>query len=146
LISHGNLSPSLVGISIFENLFLSLVGIYIFENLEFDFSNLINLLEVVVSFWRLMMDYSNVIRFLVRGGKGLDSLEVLNRMKVDGINPDIFGYTMVLNGIILEGDYGKADDLFDELLVLGLVPDVYTYNVYVYMVCVNRIMWKLELR
>jgi hypothetical protein len=26
----------------------------IFENLEFDFSNLINLLEVVVSFWRLI--------------------------------------------------------------------------------------------
>jgi hypothetical protein len=26
----------------------------IFENLEFDFSNMINLLEVVVSFWRLI--------------------------------------------------------------------------------------------
>jgi pentatricopeptide repeat protein len=82
-----------------------------------------------------MKDYSNVIRFLVRGGKGLDALEVLNRMKVDGIKPDIFCYTMVINGVILEGDYGKADELFDELLVLGLVPDVYTYNVYIFGMC-----------
>ena len=32
----------------------------------------------------------------------------------------------------MEGDFGKADEVFDESLGLGLVPDVYTYNVYIY--------------
>ena len=82
-----------------------------------------------------IMDYSNVIRFLVKERKGFDALGVLNQMKVDGIKPDIVCYTMVLNGVIVEGDYERADKVFDELLVLGLVPDVYTYNVYIYGLC-----------
>ncbi|XP_048319392.2 pentatricopeptide repeat-containing protein At2g38420, mitochondrial [Ziziphus jujuba] len=82
-----------------------------------------------------MMDYSNVIRFLVKEGRGLDAFNVLARMKVEGIKPDIVCYTMVLHGIIAEGEYGSADELFDELLVLGLVPDVYTYNVYINGLC-----------
>uniref|UniRef100_A0A7N2M6A1 Pentatricopeptide repeat-containing protein n=1 Tax=Quercus lobata TaxID=97700 RepID=A0A7N2M6A1_QUELO len=53
-------------------------------------------------------------------------------MKVDGIKPDIVCYTVALKGVIVEGDFGKADEVFDELLVLGLAPNVYTYNVYVY--------------
>ncbi|KAF3448011.1 hypothetical protein FNV43_RR08719 [Rhamnella rubrinervis] len=82
-----------------------------------------------------MMDYSDVIRFLVKEGRGLDALDALCQMKVEGIKPDIVCYTMVLHGIIAKGDYGKADELFDELLVLGLVPDVYTYNVYINGLC-----------
>ena len=50
-------------------------------------------------------------------------------MKVHGIKPDIVCYTMVL-----KGDFGKADEVFDELLVLGLVPDVCTYNVCLWLV------------
>ena len=56
-------------------------------------------------------------------------------MKVDGIKPDIVCYTMAFKGAIVEEDFGKANDMFDELLVLGLVPDVYTYNVYIYGLC-----------
>ncbi|KDP22803.1 hypothetical protein JCGZ_00390 [Jatropha curcas] len=82
-----------------------------------------------------MVDYSNVIRFLVRGGMGMDALDVLNQMKIDGIKPDVVCYTMVLKGVIANGFYSKADDLFDELLVFGLVPDVYTYNAYVDGLC-----------
>lgn len=75
-------------------------------------------------------DWCNVIRFLVKNGKGRDALDVLNQMKVDGIKPDVVCYTMVLDGVIEEGDYAKADELFDEMLVLGVVPDIWTYNVY----------------
>ncbi|KAL6278244.1 hypothetical protein ACE6H2_021845 [Prunus campanulata] len=82
-----------------------------------------------------MMDYSNVIRYMVKQGRGLDALNVLVKMKVEGIKPDIVCYTMVLHGVIAEGDYENADELFDELLLLGLVPDVYTYNVYVNGLC-----------
>ena len=81
-----------------------------------------------------IMDYSNVIRFLVKERKGFDALVVLNQMKVHGIKLDIVCYTMVLRGVIVEGDFGKADELFDELLVLGLVPDVCTYNVCLWLV------------
>ncbi|KAJ9185446.1 hypothetical protein P3X46_005084 [Hevea brasiliensis] len=82
-----------------------------------------------------MVDYTNVIRFLVREGKGADALGVLNQMKSDGIKPDIVCYNMVLNGVIASGFYSKADELFDELLVFGLVPDVYIYNVYIDALC-----------
>ncbi|KAL4606404.1 hypothetical protein ACB092_09G100000 [Castanea dentata] len=82
-----------------------------------------------------IMDYSNVIKLLVKERKGFDAMEVLNQMRINGIKPDIVCYTTVLKGVIVEGDFGKADELFDELLVLGLVPDVYTYNVHIYGLC-----------
>lgn len=82
-----------------------------------------------------MIDYSNLIRFLVKKGKGVEALDILNTMKVEGIKPDIVCYTMVLHGVITEGHYERADEVFDELLVLGLIPDVYTYNVYIYGLC-----------
>ncbi|KAJ8753769.1 hypothetical protein K2173_000023 [Erythroxylum novogranatense] len=82
-----------------------------------------------------MRDYTNVIKFLVKSGMGMDALDVLDLMKSDGIKPDIVCYTMVLNGVIAIGDYLKADELFDELLIFGLVPDVNTYNVYINGLC-----------
>ncbi|XP_004305097.1 PREDICTED: pentatricopeptide repeat-containing protein At2g38420, mitochondrial-like [Fragaria vesca subsp. vesca] len=88
-----------------------------------------------VGFCPGMLDYSNVIRCLVKQGKGLDALRVLCKMKVEGMKPDIVCYTMVLYGVIANGDYKNADKVFDELLVLGLVPDVYTYNVYINGLC-----------
>ncbi|XP_059642831.1 pentatricopeptide repeat-containing protein At2g38420, mitochondrial [Cornus florida] len=80
-------------------------------------------------------DWCNVVRFLVKKGKGMDALDALNRMKTDGIKPDIVCYTMVLDGVIEEGKYTDVDELFDEMLVLGLVPDIYTYNVYISGLC-----------
>ncbi|KAK9986239.1 hypothetical protein SO802_031190 [Lithocarpus litseifolius] len=56
-------------------------------------------------------------------------------MKVDGIKPDIVCYTTAFKGAIVEGDFGKADDTFDELHGLGLVPNFFTYNVYIYGLC-----------
>ena len=88
-----------------------------------------------VGFTLNMMDYSDVVRFLVKEGRGLDALDVLRQMKVEGIKPDIVCYTMVLRGIIAKGEYRRADELFDELLVLGLVPDIYTYNAYINGLC-----------
>ncbi|XVE76646.1 hypothetical protein DITRI_Ditri12bG0190400 [Diplodiscus trichospermus] len=100
--------------------------------------------EDVIGFWRGLRklgfcpargDYNSVIRFLVKKGRGLDALDVLNQMKSDGIKPGIVSYTMVLNGVIAEGDFMLAEELFDELLILGLVPDVYTYSAYITALC-----------
>lgn len=85
-----------------------------------------------------IVDYTNVIRVLVRKEKGLDALHVLNQMKSSGIKPDIVCYTMVMRGVVKEENYNKADQLFDELLVLGLVPDIYTFNVYINGLCKQR--------
>ncbi|KAM3381801.1 pentatricopeptide repeat-containing protein, mitochondrial [Capsicum galapagoense] len=81
------------------------------------------------------VDLCNVMRFCVINGKGMDALEVLNKMKMSRMVPDIVCYNLALNGLILEGEYSKADELFDELLVLGLVPVVVTYNVYISGLC-----------
>lgn len=82
-----------------------------------------------------LVDYANVMKYLVKNRRGNDALDVLNQMKVGGIKPDTVCYTMVLSGVIAEEDYEKAEELFDEMLVLGLVPDVYTYNVYIDGLC-----------
>ncbi|XP_028767558.1 pentatricopeptide repeat-containing protein At2g38420, mitochondrial [Neltuma alba] len=82
-----------------------------------------------------MIDYSNLIRFLVKEERGRDALGILNQMKEDGVKPGIICYTMVLSAVVAEGDYVKAHELFNELLVLGLVPDIYTYNVYINCLC-----------
>ncbi|XP_061355185.1 pentatricopeptide repeat-containing protein At2g38420, mitochondrial-like [Gastrolobium bilobum] len=93
-----------------------------------------------------VMDYTNVIRFLVKEGRGMDALDILKQMKEDGIKPDIVCYTIVLSGIVAEGDYVKLDELFDEMLVLGLIPDVYTYNVYINGLCKqNKVDEALEI-
>ncbi|KVH90370.1 pentatricopeptide repeat-containing protein At2g38420, mitochondrial [Cynara cardunculus var. scolymus] len=80
-------------------------------------------------------DWGNVIRFLVKRGNGMEALEALSKMKLDGFKPDAICYTMVLDGVISEGDYETADQLFDEMLVLGLIPDINTYNVYMNGLC-----------
>lgn len=82
-----------------------------------------------------VMDYTNMIRFLVKEGRGLDALDIMNQQKKDGIKPDVVCYTTVLNGIVAEGEYVKLEELFDEMLVFGLIPDVYTYNVYINGLC-----------
>ncbi|XP_015961160.1 pentatricopeptide repeat-containing protein At2g38420, mitochondrial isoform X1 [Arachis duranensis] len=82
-----------------------------------------------------VMDYTNLMRFLVKEGKVMDAFEILNQMKKDGIKPDSVCYTIVMNGTVKEGDYVKLDELFEEMLVLGIIPDVYTYNVYINGLC-----------
>ena len=69
----------------------------------------------------------------------------MNQTKVDGIKPDIVCYTMVLKGVIVEGDFGKADELFDELLVLGFWLLMFILIMCMFMVCMSRIVWKLGL-
>ncbi|KAG5008472.1 hypothetical protein JHK85_027014 [Glycine max] len=82
-----------------------------------------------------VMDYTNMIRFLVKEGRGMDALDILNQQKQDGIKLDVVSYTMVLSGIVAEGEYVMLDELFDEMLVIGLIPDAYTYNVYINGLC-----------
>ncbi|KAJ4966377.1 hypothetical protein NE237_018226 [Protea cynaroides] len=83
-------------------------------------------------------DCVNVIKVLVKDGRGLDALDVLNLMKLDGMKPDIVCYTMVLDVIISAGNFQEADNLFDEILVMGLVPDIYTFNVYINGLCKQK--------
>ncbi|MED6172172.1 hypothetical protein PIB30_047651, partial [Stylosanthes scabra] len=85
-----------------------------------------------------VIDYTNLMRFLVKEGKAMDAFEILNQMKEDGIKPDSVCYTIVMNGTVKEGDYVKLDELFEEMLVLGLIPDIYTYNVYINGLCKQK--------
>ncbi|KAD0001315.1 hypothetical protein R6Q59_018359 [Mikania micrantha] len=80
-------------------------------------------------------DWGNVIRFLVKKKKGVESLEALSKMKLDGFKPDVICYTMVMDAVISAGDYESADQVFDEMLVMGLDPDINTYNVYMIGLC-----------
>ncbi|MCL7045685.1 hypothetical protein MKW94_028013 [Papaver nudicaule] len=80
-------------------------------------------------------NYSDLIRVLVKNGKGKEGLDMLYRMKSDGMKPDVVCYTRVLEGVISSRDFEKAEELFDEMLVLGVEPNVYTFNVYINGLC-----------
>lgn len=49
----------------------------------------------------VIMDSTDMIRFLVKEGRGMDALYVLNRMKEDGIKPSIVCYIIVLSVIVV---------------------------------------------
>lgn len=80
-------------------------------------------------------DFRNLIKFLVKQGKGKDAFDILCEMKREGIKPDVACYTMVLHGVVEERAFARAEELFDEILVFGLVPDVGAYNAYINGLC-----------
>lgn len=83
-------------------------------------------------------DFSNVIRFLVKQGKGIDALRVLGEMKKEVLQPDIACYNMVLRGLVEGGHFVRAEELFDEILLIGLIPNIHTYNVYIAGLCKKK--------
>ncbi|KAI4324484.1 hypothetical protein MLD38_029971 [Melastoma candidum] len=88
-----------------------------------------------IGFCPEVVDYANVIKFLMRNEKVSDAYNVLNQMKDEGVWPNVACYTMIMSGLIKEDEFEKADELFDELLVSGMVPDVSAYNVYIMSLC-----------
>lgn len=82
-------------------------------------------------------DFLNVIRVLVKRGKGMEALGLLRQMGLNGIKANIMNYNLVLDALICDEEFSTADKVFDEMLVLGLVPDIYTYNVYINGLCLQ---------
>ncbi|GFY95754.1 hypothetical protein Acr_11g0000600 [Actinidia rufa] len=62
-------------------------------------------------------------------------LDALEQMKIDGIKPNVVCYTLVSDGVVEEGKFEIVDKLFDKMLVLGLVPNIHTCNVYINGLC-----------
>lgn len=56
-------------------------------------------------------------------------------MKREGIKFDVVCYIMVLYGVVEERVFVRVEELFDEILVFGLVFDVGVYNVYINGLC-----------
>ncbi|KAL9250417.1 Pentatricopeptide repeat-containing protein [Drosera capensis] len=83
-------------------------------------------------------DFGNVIRFLVKQGKGIDALRVLGEMKKEVLKPDIACYNMVLRGLVEGGHFARAEELFDEFLLIGFIPNIHTYNVYIAGLCKQK--------
>ncbi|KAI4331589.1 hypothetical protein MLD38_029765 [Melastoma candidum] len=70
-----------------------------------------------------------VFRIVVGEGFGVDAEKCL-RILVGMNHPNVGCYTVTMTGLVKEDEFEKADELFDKLLVSGLVPDVSTYSVY----------------
>ncbi|KAL6998488.1 hypothetical protein U1Q18_008616 [Sarracenia purpurea var. burkii] len=107
------------------------------EGNDYSSVEVMNFLEEIrkLGFLPKRVDWCNVIKFLVKKGKGIDALAALEQMKMDRVKPNVVCYTLVLDGVIAEDKLEIVDELFDEMLVLGLVPDIHTYNVYINGLC-----------
>lgn len=83
-------------------------------------------------------DFLNLIRALVKRGKGMKALGLLRQMRLNGVEANIISYNLVLDALICDEEFSTADKVFDEMLVLGLVPDINTYNVYINGLCLQE--------
>lgn len=104
-------------------------------------SEVMSFLEVIqkTGFSPQTADYNRVIDSLVREGKARDAFLILVKMKSEeGKRPDIWCYNSVLHGFLLANDLLKVEDLFDEILLIGLVPNISTYNTYIDGLCRQR--------
>ncbi|KAG6427689.1 hypothetical protein SASPL_111935 [Salvia splendens] len=70
-------------------------------------------------------------------GKGMDALGLVKQMKMNKIEANVMRYHVVLDWLICNKEFSVADKVFDELVVLGLVPNIHTYNVYINGLCLQ---------
>ncbi|XP_073063044.1 pentatricopeptide repeat-containing protein At2g38420, mitochondrial [Primulina eburnea] len=110
------------------------------KQMDNDICDVLGFLEdlKMLGFELRTVDFSNLIRVLVRRGKGIDALGVLKQMKTNRIRPDIMCYNLILYGLIVERDFLRADKVFDELLLKGLIPDIHTYNLFISCLCLQN--------
>uniref|UniRef100_A0ACD5W442 Uncharacterized protein n=1 Tax=Avena sativa TaxID=4498 RepID=A0ACD5W442_AVESA len=90
--------------------------------------------------------YSIVLKSLCDDNRSQQALDLLQRMPKEGgaCPPGVVAYTTVIHGFFKEGETGKACKLFNEMMQLGIVPDVVTYSTIIDALCKARAMDKAE--
>lgn len=64
-----------------------------------------------------------------------DVLELFDKAGVYGVELDIASFSTIWSGCFRYGKFKLAGNMFDEIAIRGLSPDVIAYNSYIYWLC-----------
>ncbi|CAJ2666683.1 unnamed protein product [Trifolium pratense] len=68
--------------------------------------------------------YNILLHVLGRGDKPLASVDLLNHMR----ERDVVAYTVMITGYVVACEFEKSQEMFDEMISRGQIPNVFTYN------------------
>ncbi|KAL6643310.1 hypothetical protein ACP70R_018975 [Stipagrostis hirtigluma subsp. patula] len=81
-------------------------------------------------------DHHAVIDALLREGKAAEAYVVVaKQMDADGVASGLPEFERMLRAFIAGREFDATEEVFDEMLLRGLMPDVGVYNVYVGALC-----------
>nr|XP_045086177.1 protein Rf1, mitochondrial-like [Aegilops tauschii subsp. strangulata] len=93
-----------------------------------------------------VFSYNILFKGLCNEKRSQEALELINIMVEDGgsCRPDVVTYSTVIDGLLKEGEVGKAYSLFCEMLRQGVSPDVVTCSSIISGMCKLHAMDKAE--
>jgi pentatricopeptide repeat protein len=90
--------------------------------------------------------YPIVLKGLCDDGRSQQALDLLKMMAQRcGFSPGVVAYSTVIDGLLKEGEVGKASNLFNEMMQQGVKPNVVTYSSVIDALCKASAMEKAEL-
>jgi pentatricopeptide repeat protein len=91
--------------------------------------------------------YSFVLKGLCDNRRSQHALDLLQMVVNDGgaCSLDVVVYSTVIDGLLKEGEVGKASNLFNEMMQQGVKPNVVTYSSVIDALCKASAMEKAEL-
>lgn len=98
----------------------------------------IELFEEMVSKYQIVPDaltYNILINGFCRGGKIDRAKKVMEFMRNNGCNPNVFNYTSVMNGFCKEGRIREAMEVLGEMKSLGITLDAIGYTTLINFFC-----------
>ncbi|XP_006664872.2 pentatricopeptide repeat-containing protein At2g38420, mitochondrial-like isoform X1 [Oryza brachyantha] len=81
-------------------------------------------------------DYHGIFGALLREGMIVEAYEVVkNKMGSDRVAPSLAYFKLIMQAFSESAEFDSVEEVFDEMLLRGLVPDVGVYNVYISALC-----------
>lgn len=81
-------------------------------------------------------DHGAVLNALLREGMVAEAYGVVKKtMDADGVAPGLVEFEPILRAFSDMREFDSVEEVFDEILLRGLVPDVAVYDVYVGALC-----------
>ncbi|CAN1253513.1 Pentatricopeptide repeat-containing protein At5g18475 [Linum perenne] len=98
----------------------------------------IELFEEMVSKDQIVPDaltYNILINGFCRSEKVDRARKILEFMKSNGCDPNLYNYSALMNGFCREGKVKEAEEVFEEMKSLGLKPDAVGYTTLINCLC-----------
>ncbi|XP_010530213.1 PREDICTED: pentatricopeptide repeat-containing protein At5g18475 isoform X2 [Tarenaya hassleriana] len=107
---------------------------------ERRFKEAMELFEEMISKEQLLPDsltYNVLINGFCQAGEVDRARSIIDFMKNNGCNPNLYNYSALMNGFSREGRVQEAKQIFDELKNVGLKPDTVWYTTLMNCLCRN---------
>lgn len=87
--------------------------------------------------------YGTLLAVCASSGLSEEAQNYFNQMKDEGLSPNLYHYSSLLNAYSYDGNYRKSDELMEELKSSGLAPNKVFFFFCVYLVRFQNCIWEL---